>query len=121
MFLKLCLLILPLLLFANDVLLKNTGTIKGWNYVEYKVDIQEEQKLVVDFKSTNRFMYFNVRENKNKYIFVGNQMSEPNRFESKNLKKGTYTISVYFMRVEARRNHIASFDLDVHVEDKTRQ
>ncbi len=100
---KFLILLLPLALFSSEVVLKNSGTLKGWNSVEYKVDVKEKQKLVIDFKTTNRFMFFNVRKDKNNYIFVGSTMAEPNNFTSKSLTKGTYTISVYFMRVEARR------------------
>ena len=106
----------PLVLFSNEAVLKNSGTIKGYNSVDYKVNIELGQKLRVDLKSSNRFVYFNVNPpNSNSAIFIGNNMAEPDRFESKLLKPGEYVIRVYFMRNEARREHIAKFDLDIKI------
>ncbi len=113
---KFFILLLPLALFSSEVVLKNSATIKGWNSVDYKVNIKSGQKLRVDLNASNRFVFFNVNPpNSNISIFVGNNMAEPNRYESKLLKSGEYIINVYFMRVEARRNHIATFDLDVKI------
>ncbi len=33
---------LPLALFSSEVVLKNSGTIKGWDYIEYKVKLNGE-------------------------------------------------------------------------------
>ncbi len=107
---------MPLALFSSEVVLKNSGTIKGYNYVDYKVNIKANQKLRVDLKSSNRFVFFNINPpNSNSAIFIGNNMAEPDRFESKLLKPGEYVIRVYFMRNEARREHIAKFDLDIKI------
>jgi len=107
-------LVFPLALFSSEVVLKNSGTIKGYNSVDYKVNVKSGQKLRVDLNASNRFVFFNVNPpNSNFAIFVGNNMAEPDRFESKELKSGEYIIRVYFMRNEARREHVATFDLDI--------
>ncbi len=106
----------PLALFSSEVVLKNSGTIKGWNSVNYKVNIKSGQKIRVDLKSSNRFMYFNVNPPSSDIsIFVGNNMANPNRYESRLFEEGEYIVRVYFMRNEARREHIATFDLDITI------
>lgn len=40
----------------------------------------------------------------------------PDFFESSSLKKSEYEISVYFMRNKARREHIATFDLNIKLK-----
>jgi len=113
--------LLPLSLFSSEVVFKNTGTIKGYNSVDYKVNIQSGQKLRVDLKSLNRFVYFNVNPPScESSIFVGQNMAEPDRFESKLLKPGEYVIRVYFMRNEARREHIAKFDLYIAISTEAK-
>ena len=112
----LILLFLPLALFSSEVILKNMGTLKGYNYIDYKVNIKSGQKIRVDLKSSNRFVYFNVNPpNSNISIFVGNNMANPNRYESRLFEAGEYIVRVYFMRNEARREHIATFDLDITI------
>ncbi|MEA1892364.1 MAG: hypothetical protein U9N33_06585 [Campylobacterota bacterium] len=121
---KLILLILPFILFSSEVVLKNSATIKGYNCVDYRVNIKSGQKIRVDLKSSNRFVFFNVNPPSSKIsIFVGQNMANPNRYESRLFEGGEYIIRVYFTRNEARREHIASFDLDVTIvtQDKMHQ
>ena len=113
---KFLILILPLILFSSEVVLKNSGYIVGYNYIDYHVNIKSGQKIRVDLKSSNRFVYFNVNPpNSNMSIFIGNNMANPNRYESRLFEAGEYVIQVYFMRNEARREHIAKFDLDIKI------
>ncbi|MEA2091237.1 MAG: hypothetical protein U9O83_02595 [Campylobacterota bacterium] len=121
---KLILLILPFILFSSEVVLKNSATIKGYNSVEYKVNIKSGQKIRVDLKSSNRFVFFNVNPPSSKIsIFVGQNIANPNRYESRLFEEGEYVVKVYFTRNEARREHIATFDLDIaiHTDAKVHQ
>ncbi len=113
--------LLPLALFSSEVVLKNSGTLVGYNSVDYKVNIKSGQKIRVDLKSLNRFVYFNVNPpNSDISIFVGNNMANPNRYESRLFEAGEYIVRVYFMRNEARREHIAKFDLDIKIFTDTK-
>lgn len=121
MYYRFLILLLPLVLFSNEVVLKNSATIKGRNSVDYKINIVSGQKIRVDLKSKNRFVFFSVKPpNNDTSIFVGQNMVNSNKYESRLFKEGEYTVLVYFMRNEARRNHIATFDLDITISTSTK-
>ena len=113
---KILMLLIPFILFSNEVVLKNMGTLKGYNYTDYKVNIKSGQKIKVDLKTSNRFIFFNINPpNSSRSIFIGHNMAEPDSYESRLFEAGEYTVRVYFMRNEARREHIAKFDLDITI------
>ena len=106
--------LLPISLFSSELVLKNSGSIIGYNYIDYNIDIKSGQKIRVDFKSSNRFVFFNVNPPSNENsIFVGQNMANPNHYEVRLYVEGVYVVRIYFTRNEARRYHLATFDMDI--------
>jgi hypothetical protein len=102
-------------LFSETIELKNSGTLKGRNSTIYKINVPSNIKLEVSLSSKNRFVFFNINETNKPFdsLYLGHMASNPDFFESSNLKKSEYEISVYFMRNEARREHTATYDLNI--------
>jgi len=94
------------------------GTIKGRNYMDYKLIAKAGQTMTVKFKTSNFSSYFNVLppESEDVAIFVGSMNG--NEWSGLLDKDGSYTIRVYLTRNAARRNEIANYTLTVGVEGK---
>lgn len=94
------------------------GTIKGRNYMDYKLIAKAGQTMTVKFKTSNFSSYFNVLppESEDVAIFVGS--INGNEWSGLLDRDGSYTIRVYLMRNAARRNEIASYTLDVGITGK---
>ena len=106
--------LLPISLFSSEIVLKNSGSIIGYNYIDYNINIESGQKIRVDLKSSNSYVFFNVNPpNNENSLFVGQNMAEPNQYETRLYVAGVYIIRIYFTRNEARRNHLANFDIDI--------
>jgi len=106
--------LLPITLFSSEIVLKNSESIIGYNYIDYNINIKKKKKIKVDLKSSNRFVFFNVNPpNNENSIFVGQNMAEPNQYETRLYVAGVYIVRIYFTRNEARRNHLANFDIDI--------
>jgi len=97
-----------------------SGKIKGYESVDYQVPARAGQRLVVDFKPSNRSAYFNVLPPGSvEANFIGSTLG--NHFEGELPVDGVYTIQVYLMRNAARRNESARYTLDLKLlnEEKT--
>lgn len=89
-----------------------TGTIKGYQIVDYRLPARVGQVLVVDFKPGNLAAYFNVLPpDSEAAIFIGSSLG--NHFKAALPVEGTYTVRVYLMRSAARRNEKSQYTLDV--------
>ncbi len=91
------------------------GHIKGGDSVRYKLGAKEGQSMRVSIKS--RHAHFNVyapgKGPGDVAIFVG----EPGiPFAGKLPENGTYTISVYLMRNEARRGTNTTYTLKMNID-----
>ncbi len=106
--------LLPITLFSSEIVLKNSGAIIGYNYIDYNINIKSGQKIRVDLKSSNSYVFFNVNPpNNENSIFVGQNMAKPNQYEARLYVAGAYIVRIYFTRNEARRDHLATFDIDI--------
>lgn len=106
------------ILLGETIEFKNSGTLKGQNSTIYKINVPTNTKLEVSLTSENRFIFFNINDTKKPYdsVYLGHMALNPDFFESSNLKKSEYEISVYFMRNEARREHIATYNLNIKLK-----
>jgi hypothetical protein len=91
------------------------GTIKGYDSVDYILNVKKGQTMNVSMTSTNNSNYFNVIEpdQKDVAIFVGS--TSGNQFEQVLKKSGNYKIRVYLMRNAARRNETGKYRLEMIV------
>lgn len=90
-----------------------TGTIRGYQFIDYKVVVRAGQMLKVNMTTLRGSPYFNVLEpgQRDVAIFVGST-SGPD-MEVRTLRNGAYTIRVYQMRASARRGEVASYRLSI--------
>lgn len=87
-------------------------TIRGYESVEYHVDLSAGQRLTVDLQTSNASNYYNVTApGAAEAMFAGS--SEGNRFQATVPSSGDYKITVYLMRNAARRNETARYTLSV--------
>ena len=100
--------------FSETIVLKNSGTLKGWNTISYKINVEYASILKVDLNTKKRFIYFNIKKKEsNKAIFIGHTEINYEHFNKRILEEGEYEVIVYFMRNEARRNNTGFFDLNI--------
>lgn len=92
-----------------------TGSVTGYQTIDYTVSAKENQTLKVDFKSNKTGNFFNVLPpgSQDEAIFVGS--NEGNSFGGTLSLTGTYKIRVYLMRNDARKNVKANYTLNVSV------
>jgi hypothetical protein len=89
-----------------------TGTIKGYQIVDYRLPARAGQVLAVDFKPGKLSACFNVLPpDSGTAIFIGSTLG--NHFEGALPVEGAYTVRVYLKRSAARRNEISQYTLDV--------
>jgi len=93
------------------------GTLKGDQYVDYKVRAGAGQTLVVSLKPSNLQNYFNIHSPGNdSAMFIGS--TSGNQFKRILPGDGEYLVRVYLMRAAARRNETSSYALNVALEGK---
>ena len=91
------------------------GRIKGYQTVDYVLNVKDGQYMNVSMSTKNGANYFNILEpgETDVAIFVGS--SNGNQFEGVTKKSGDYKIRVYLMRSAARRNEVAKYRLEMIV------
>ncbi|MBE9175144.1 DNA breaking-rejoining protein [Synechocystis salina LEGE 06155] len=91
------------------------GTVKGYDSVDYVINVKKGQTMNVSMTSNNSSNYFNILEpgQENEAIFVGS--TSGNQFEQVLAKSGNYKIRVYLMRNAARRNETGKYRLETIV------
>lgn len=100
-----------------------SGTIKGRDYVVYKLGARAGQFMTVSLSSGNEATYFNVyapgKGPGDEALAVGDLtgefMKDINRFEGVLPQDGEYSISVYLYRSAARRGEVSDYALDVTI------
>ncbi len=88
------------------------ATIKGRDYVDFRVSGGAGQLFAVSLKASNRQNYFNILPpGRDTAMFIG---STSGQFFSRTLPAdGDYTVRVYLMRAAARRNESSRYMLSV--------
>lgn len=93
-----------------------TGTIKGWQAVEYHLGARAGQTLAVTLKSNNGGNYFNVTApGAETALFTG--ADRGNHFSGSLPKDGTYKVLVFLMRNEARRGESADYNISFSITE----
>lgn len=94
-----------------------SGTLKGDQYVDYKVRGSAGQTLVVMLKPSNLQNYFNIHSPGNdSAMFIGS--TSGNQFKRILPNDGEYMVRVYLMRAAARRNETSNYTLNLALEGK---
>jgi hypothetical protein len=92
------------------------GTIVGYETVDYMLRAAAGQTMKVEVTTNNRFLYFNVIDTTtDEALFVGSSEAEPNTWSGELASDGDYTIRVYLMRNEARRDGKAHYSVDISI------
>jgi hypothetical protein len=90
------------------------ATIKGDETVDYVLNAQKGQSMVVTLEASNRSAYFNVLPpGSEEAIFIGS--TSGNRYEGALPASGDYTVRVYLMRNAARRGETATYTINFGV------
>jgi hypothetical protein len=93
-----------------------SGAIKGYESVKYKLKASAGQQMDIAFKPSNRFNFFNVAPpDGGQALFAGADSPTPNAYSGKLPVSGEYVIDVYLMRNAARRNETSKFSITFKV------
>ena len=93
------------------------GTIKGYQIVDYILNVKEGQYINVSMATKNGANYFNILEPGETEVGMFNGSLNENQYEGTLKKSGDYKIRVYLMRSAARRNEVAKYRLEIIVSD----
>lgn len=89
------------------------GSIRGDQYVDYRIGVRAGQMLRVNMRTLRGSPYFNVMEpgSNDVAIFIGSTSGE--NFEARTRLGGAYTVRVYQMRASGRRGEVAAYQLSI--------
>lgn len=91
-----------------------TGSIRGYQAVNYVVGARAGQTLEASLKTTNGANYFNITaDGADAALFVGS--TNGNAAAIKLPEDGDYVVQVYLMRNAARRSEMAKYTLTIAV------
>ncbi|WP_269930482.1 SH3 domain-containing protein [Aminobacter sp. HY435] len=86
------------------------GIVIGRISASYRLEARAGQRMSLTLNSRNRFLYFNVIDPRGRTI-----AREQTQWDGRLPNSGVYTIQIYLLRAEARRNVPAPFSLDVSI------
>ncbi|GAA2876299.1 hypothetical protein GCM10010837_30750 [Aminobacter niigataensis] len=86
------------------------GIVIGRISASYRLEARAGQRMSLDLNSRNTFLYFNVLDPRGRTI-----AREQTQWDGRLPASGVYTIQIYLVRAEARRNRPAPFSLDVRI------
>lgn len=92
-----------------------SGAIKGYQTVDYKLNVRAGQALNIGLETRHGATYFNLIEPGQTSVAVHVGSINGNQFQGVAAKNGDYTIRVYMMRSAARRNEAANYRLETRV------
>ncbi|MDC3189253.1 hypothetical protein NQU96_05830 [Pseudoalteromonas elyakovii] len=109
-------------LLASDIAVQQSwqvkDTIKGYEMLEYQINLNKGTTLKVDFAPSNSSNYFNILPKGNPTaLFVG--PAKGDHAEIKIPDNGDYVIRVFLMRNAARRDEQSEFTADITVLKST--
>lgn len=93
-----------------------TGTIKGHDYLDYKLNVLSGQTLSVKLSSKTTSAFFNVLPPGSNDVAIYNSSGEGNSFKRVADQSGTYTIRVYLMGAAKSEGRTANFGLTVGLQ-----
>lgn len=86
------------------------GIVIGRISASYRLEARAGQRMSLDLNSRNTFLYFNVLDPRGRAI-----AREQTQWDGRLPASGLYTIQIYLVRAEARRNRPAPFSLNVSI------
>jgi hypothetical protein len=86
------------------------GIVFGRISASYRLEARSGQRMSLDLNSRNTFLYFNLLDPRGRTI-----AREQTQWDGRLPVSGVYTIQIYLVRAEARRNRPAPFSLDVRI------
>jgi len=86
------------------------GIVFGRISASYRLEARAGQRMSLDLSSRNTFLYFNVLDPRGRTI-----AREQTQWDGRLPATGVYTIQIYLVRAEARRNVPAPFSLSVAI------
>lgn len=86
------------------------GIVFGRISASYRLEARGGQRMSLDLNSRNTFLYFNLLDPRGRAI-----AREQTQWDGRLPASGVYTIQIYLVRAEARRNRPAPFSLDVRI------
>lgn len=120
----------PLILLAQDMQVKTikfeankssavvTGSVTGYQIIDYKIGANAGQILKVKLKTSNASNNFNILPPGSEDEAIYNGSIDGTSYTGKLEKTGEYKIRVYLVRNDARRNATANYTLTVSVTEK---
>jgi len=97
-----------------------SGSIQGYDGVNYRLGAQADQAMSVLFNPDNTSCYFNVLPpGSQTAIFNGTVTG--NEFASRLSESGDYAVQVYMMRNAARRNETCNYEITFEISGKSNQ
>jgi len=93
-----------------------TGSIKGYETVDYLLNVREGQSLNVSMATRNTATYFNILEPGETDLAIYNGSINGNMYEGVTTESGDYRIRIYMMRSAARREETAEYALEAAVD-----
>jgi hypothetical protein len=101
-----------------------SGIIKGYETINYALQVLSDQTVTIALESDNLGNYFNIFEpgklpGQNYAMFIGS--TSGNKFEGTLPVNGDYLIQVYIIRSAARRDETANFSLQLtltHIDEE---
>jgi hypothetical protein len=89
------------------------GSIKGYQTVDYVLEVSEGQQMNVSMATDNLSSYFNILPPGEGDVatFIGS--TSGNQYEGTLPTSGTYRIRVYMMRNAARRDEVANYRIEM--------
>ncbi|MBB6464457.1 hypothetical protein HNQ96_000304 [Aminobacter lissarensis] len=86
------------------------GIVFGRISASYRLEARGGQRMSLNLNSRNTFLYFNVLDPRGRTI-----AREQTQWDGRLPVSGVYSIQIYLVRAEARRNRPAPFSLDVRI------
>lgn len=97
-----------------------SGSIQGYDGVNYRLGSQADQSMSVLFSPDNTSCYFNVLPpGSQTAIFNGSVTG--NEFSSRLSESGDYRVQVYMMRNAARRNETCNYEITFEIRGESNQ
>jgi len=89
------------------------GVVMGREGVNYRLEARSGQRLSLDLRSRNDFLYFNLFDPRGRVI-----AREETRWSDRLKTSGVYRVEVFLMRAEARRGRVVPFTLEVQLSGR---